>query len=171
MKICEYVHVHVAINCDVPQLWVRQRQPLGKRETNHSHLLPSTSSAPHNILSSPQNALACLKFPLSADSFNYSAGLHTTQQPHRPSLCSNYVCTGSRSRRWGIWIILLVRSAAQLKNPAESTANRVSDQYDLLYQPHLAGKRNISLEVLIHMNGSYGNKFISKETLEKNILS
>lgn len=44
-------------DCDICQLQVRQSQPQSrtrKTPTNHSHLLPSFSSAPHNILSSPK---------------------------------------------------------------------------------------------------------------------
>lgn len=69
----------------------------------------------------PPNCSGSSQIPLSTDPSNYSVCLHTVQWPHRTSPRSNYVFTGTRSRRWGICVILLVRSAARLKIPQNRT--------------------------------------------------
>lgn len=51
--------------------------------------------------------------PFSTDPSKYIAPLCNGQWPHCTSVHSNYVFTVSRSRRWGIWVILSVRDCAQ----------------------------------------------------------
>lgn len=67
----------------------------------------------------PPNCSGPSQVPLSTDPSNYS--VCAEQRPHRTSPHSNYVFTGTRSRRWGIWVILSVRSAARLKIPQNRT--------------------------------------------------
>lgn len=54
----------------------------------------------------PPNCSGSSQIPLSTDPSNYSVCLRTARRPHLTSPRSNYVFTGTRSRRWGIWIIL-----------------------------------------------------------------
>lgn len=114
-----------------------QRQPRttrSKTAISHSHLPPSSlqllTISCHPTPHPPQkeekkkeerNCSGLSQIPLFADPSNYCARLRAVQQPHRTSLCSNYVYTGTRSRRWGIWVILFVRSAARLKIPQNQT--------------------------------------------------
>lgn len=75
----------------------------------NSHLLPPTSSGPDNDSPpSPTALLPCTPPPFSTDPSNYIARLCTGRWPHCTSLRSDYVFTASRSRRWGIWVILSV---------------------------------------------------------------